>query len=550
MTMVDGSQSDRTKVGMTVTEADAGIYDVAIVGYGPAGVTAANLAGQLGLRTVVVERDADVFPRQRAISIDAESLRIIRNLGLYESATATMHCGTTIQFTGLDGNPFLSVLPIPTEHCAETQANFFHQPWLEAVLREGVQRWSSVDIKCGWEFREMDQSDDMVTIRVSNVDTDKQATLRARYLLACDGGSSVVRKQLGVAFAGDSYSEQWMDVQAKVKRPLNRSPHFQFICLPERPGVRCPCPGGYYRWEWRINKDEDAEELLKPERVWQILAEDGVTADDVEIARMWNYTFHVRKCQQWRVGRVMMVGDAAHVMPPFAGQGCSGAFRDAANLMWKIEAVVRGRADDTLLDTYQAERAPHHDAMAASAVRIGRIVMPPNRFIARIRDVVLRLAQRVPGVETALSEAILRPAPLTQGFLALPSKPKKANTVGHLIKAVTVATPGVHLVPIDEALGIGWAILGLNATADELPEEFVEAWKRFEPRYLTVRPGTSVVLDGEIGDPSGQLWQWMTRGKARFVIVRPDRYVYAAVATTLDLPNPAPEPAVASQPRR
>lgn len=550
VTVLDGSQSDSSETSVTGSDADEQVYDVAIVGYGPAGVTAANLAGQLGLRTVVVERDADVFPRQRAISIDAESLRIIRNLGLYEAATATMHCGTTIQFTGLDGNPFLSVLPIPTEHCVETQANFFHQPWLEAVLREGVQRWPSVTVKCGWEYQDMSQSDDLVSLRVANVGTDEHTTLHARYLLACDGGSSVVRKQLGVTFAGDSYSEQWMDVQAKVKRPLNRSPHFQFVCLPERPGVRCPCPGGYYRWEWRINKDEDAEQLLTSERVWQILAQDGITPDDVEIARMWNYTFHVRKCQQWRVGRVMMVGDAAHVMPPFAGQGCSGAFRDAANLMWKIEAVLRGRADDTLLDTYQAEREPHHDAMSASAVRIGRIVMPPNRIAARVRDGVLRLVQRLPGVEKALSVAILRPAPLTQGFLALPAKRKKTNTVGHLIKAVTVAEPEVHLVPIDEALGIGWAILGLNATADELPEGFVKAWQRFEPRYLTVRPGTSVVTDGEIGDPSGQLWQWMTRSNARFVIVRPDRYVYATAATALDLPSPALEPALRAPRRR
>lgn len=516
-------------------------YDLAIVGYGPAGVVAANLAGQLGLRTIVVERDADVFPRQRAISIDAESLRIIRNLGLYEQATATMHRGTTIQFTGLDGKPFLSVLPIPTDHCGETQANFFHQPWLEAALRAGVQDWPSVTVQCGWEYRNFTQDSAMVTVQIVNVATDEMRNIRARYLLACDGGSSLVRKRLNVAFSGDSYSEQWMDVQARVKRPLKMSPHFQFVCLPERPGVRCPCPGGFYRWEWRINPGENPEEMLRPENIWKVLGADGITEDDVEIARTWSYTFHVRKCQQWRVGRVMMVGDAAHVMPPFAGQGCSGAFRDAANLIWKIEAVLRGRADESLLDTYQAEREPHHDAMSAAAVRIGRIVMPPNRLTARIRDTALRLVQKVPGVERALSVAVLRPAPLTDGFLHLDGKDDKTSAVGHLIKAVTVAQPGVSLGPIDDALGKGWAILGLGVDIDSIPENVRAAWKRFEPRYLTVRSGTSVVADGEIGDPTGQLYEWMTKHKCRMVIVRPDRYVYA----TTDDPSVLPTPTLA-----
>jgi 3-(3-hydroxy-phenyl)propionate hydroxylase len=231
-------------------------------------------------------------------------------------------------------------------------------------------------------------------------------------------------------------------------------------------------------------------------------------------------------------------------MPPFAGQGCSGAFRDAANLVWKIEAVLRGRAGGSLLDTYQAEREPHHDAMAAAAVRIGRIVMPPNRLVAAMRDTALRLVQRIPGMERALNAAVLRPAPLTSGFLAFPNEPTKTSAVGHLIKAVTVAQPGVSQVPLDEAMGPGWAILGLGAGADVFPEELRAAWRRFEPRYLLVRPGTSVVQDGETGDPSGQLWEWMTRYRCRFVIVHPDRYVYATADTALHLPVPSMGPKV------
>lgn len=515
------------------------IYDVAIVGYGPAGVTAANMAGRLGLKTVVVERDPDVFPHQRAITVDAEAMRIFRNLGLYDEVTARMHRGVVVSFAGLNGKPFLQALPIPTDHCGEAQVNFFHQPWMEGSLREGVQRWPTVELRYGWEFRSIIQDPDGVTLDIADVATDRTDSIRARYVLACDGGSSSVRKQLGVTFSGTSYSEQWMDVQAKLKRPLHMPPHFEFLCSPERPGVKCPCPGGHYRWEWRINPGEDADQMLQEHRLWELLAEDGVTPEDVEITRRWPYTFHIRKCSQWRVGRVLMVGDAAHVMPPFAGQGVSGAFRDAANVVWKLAAVLRGQADEALLDTYQAEREPHHDAMTAAAVRIGRLVMPPNRPIAWIRDVSFRLLRKVPGVDVALSKKILEPAPLTTGYLALPAGRRQRGPVGQLIKAVPMATVGVRIGHIDEALGDGWAILGMDADPRaEMSPEVASAWDVHQPNYFTVRPGNSVVGEGELGDPIGRLWEWMQQFDIRFIIVRPDRYVYAAAKSAQQLPAP------------
>jgi 3-(3-hydroxy-phenyl)propionate hydroxylase len=364
--------------------------------------------------------------------------------------------------------------------------------------------------------------------------------IRARFLLACDGGSSAVRKELGVDFAGISYEEKWVDVQARLKRPMHVPPHFEFISNPTRPGVKCPCPAGMYRWEWRVNPEDGIGDTLDQDRAWEMLADYGVTPDDVEITRTWAYTFHVRKCTRWRVGRVLMVGDAAHVMPPFAGQGISGAFRDAANVVWKTAAVLRGQADGALLDSYQAEREPHHDAMTASAVRIGKLVMVRNRKLARARDVFFRLVTKLPGVQTTLSRKITEPAGLVRGYLNASPSTSKKSPVGQLIKAVTVAAPGVRLVHIDEALGTGWSILGLDADPRvEMAPTAVCAWSAYQPRYFTVRPGTSVVEDGELGDPVGQLWDWMTKWGVRFLIVRPDRYVYAAAAEAVDLPKPA-----------
>ena len=502
-------------------------YDVAIVGFGPSGAAAANAAGAFGLRTLVVERDLAIFERQRAIALDDEALRVIHGLGLYDEVTAHMHLGITARFIGLNGKPFMATPAEPTAYTGYSLANFFHQPALEHALRDGLKRYAGVEVRTGWNAEFVEQDADGVKLRLRNDDGDSNE-VRARYVLACDGGSSSLRKQLGIAFAGTSYSEQWMDVQALVKRPLHRDPHFDFVCSPDRPGVRCPCPGGYYRWEWRLNPGEDAETMLAEDNVWKMLAAEGVTPDDVDIARTWSYTFHVRKAQKWRVGRVLLLGDAAHVMPPFAGQGISGAFRDAANVVWKLESVIRGRAKDRLLDSYQSEREPHHDAMTRRAVTFGRIVMTSNRTVAKLRDTVLGTFSKVPAIRGAIVRRFGAPTPLGPG--CLPAV-RRSALVGYLVPPARVASPGTRITHIDDALGPGWAILGLDEDPrTALPAAVAEAWERYGARFLTIRPGTSVVTGDELGDPTGQLWNAMTAHGVKFVVVRPDRYVYAATA--------------------
>lgn len=501
------------------------VFDVVIVGLGPSGAAAANAAGALGLRTLVVERDLAIFERQRAIALDDEALRVIRGLGLFDEITAHMHLGVTARFVGMDGRPFLSTPSAPTSYTGYSLANFFHQPALEHALREGLKRFPCVQVRAGWTASLVGQGAQAVTLELSD-EQGETTNVSGRYVLACDGGSSPLRKQLGIPFAGTSYTEQWMDVQARVKRPLHRAPHFDFVCSPERPGVRCPCPGGYYRWEWRINPGEDADAMLREDNIWRMLADEGVTPDDIEIARTWSYTFHVRKAQRWRVGRVLLLGDAAHVMPPFAGQGISGAFRDAANVVWKLDAVIRGRAVDALLDTYQTEREPHHDAMTHRAVMFGKIVMTQRPAVARLRDKVLRTATKIPGVMAALVRRIGAPTPLGPG--CLPAD-RGGGMAGYLLTPARVALPGTGSMYIDDALGHGWAIMGLDADPrDAMPESTVQAWEQFGAKFLTIRPGTSVVEGDELGDPAGQLWDAMRVHGVNCLVVRPDRYVYAA----------------------
>lgn len=513
------------------------VFDLIIVGLGPAGAAAANLAGMYGLRTLVIERDDDVFPRQRAMVLDDEALRILRNIGLYEEATAHMHRGVGLRFLGLGGKEVMVGWPEVTEACGESQVNFFHQPWLEATLRTGIDRWPTVTVRTGSEANEVEQDREGVTVRTTEIATGAHVDFHGAYLLACDGGSSPIRKQLGISFDGSSYAEQWIDVQATTRRPLHTAPMFEFYCDPERPGVTAPCPAGHYRWEWRVNAGEDADKLLEPDSIWNLLADRGVGPEDIDITRTWSYTFHVRKCARWRVDRVILAGDAAHVMPPFAGQGISGALRDVMNVTWKIAAVIRGQAGEWLLDSYQAEREPQHDRATASAVNIGRMVLISNRYLAWARDRAFRTALRFPSVEKRVRRAMSANHPLVDGFLA---ETKNSTVEGHLLRAVTVAESKIHMVHVDDAIGPRWAILGLDIDPSaELPASTRAAWDVFTPIYLTIRPGTSVVGPGELGDPTGLFWKWMKENGVRFVAVRPDRYVYAAAYEAADLATPA-----------
>lgn len=193
---------------------ETSVYDVVIVGLGPSGAAAANACGQLGLRTLVIERDLAIFERQRAIALDDEALRAIGNLGLYDEVTAHMHLGVTARFIGLNGKPFITGPTGPTRYTGHAVANFFHQPFLESALREGLKRWPHVEVLAGWTAEFVDQNDEAVTLRVIDADGTHRV-MKSRYVLACDGGSSPLRKQLGIEFAGKSYSEQWMDVQAQ-----------------------------------------------------------------------------------------------------------------------------------------------------------------------------------------------------------------------------------------------------------------------------------------------------------------------------------------------
>ncbi len=316
-------------------------YDVAIVGYGPSGATAANLLGQLGLIVVVLERGPDIFGRARAISIDEEVLRIWQSVGLAEQLQRDMLPNRPLTFVDAAGRPFVRLALTPRGSGHPPQ-QFIYQPAVDQVLREGVGRFPNVEVLLEHECLRVLTKGDKVELMLADLKTDTFKRLTASYVIAADGGGSAIRGQLGIGYAGRTYAERWVVIDTEMLQPWENHDALRFHCNPARPTVDCPTPLGHHRWEFPALAGEDDRTLLQPEAIWKVLNDQGITEQHVKILRSVIYSHHVRVADRWRAGRVFLAGDAAHAMPPWIGQGMCAGVRDVGNLCWKLHAVLSG----------------------------------------------------------------------------------------------------------------------------------------------------------------------------------------------------------------
>jgi 3-(3-hydroxy-phenyl)propionate hydroxylase len=490
-------------------------YDLAVIGYGPTGATAANLLGQLGMKVVVIERDPDVYNRARAISTDEEVMRIWQSVGLDERLQQDMLPDRPLNFVDADGVPFIDVKITPRGSGHPPQ-QFLYQPAVDHILRDGVQRFPSVDVLLEHECLRVLPKDNHVELMLADLRTDTLKRFRASYVIAADGGSSPIRGQLGVGYTGRTYTERWVVIDTKVLKEWDAHDRLRFHCNPARPTVDCPTPLGHHRWEYPARATEDDQELLREEAIWKVLGDQGITAENVKILRAVIYSHHVRVADRWRVGRVFLAGDAAHAMPPWIGQGMSAGVRDAANLCWKLAAVVNGQAPESLLDSYQAERKPHVTEVTRRACLAGWIITEGNPAIAVLRNHVLRALTRLRGLDARLQRLTWIPdARYREGFFGT----ARHRALGWQIPQPWVTDADGATVRLDDQLGGQWAILHIGP-----PPSGRQGWAELDvPTIRVVEP---------------TLIRWMQRRKAAAAVLRPDGFIYAAARSGQPLPPP------------
>ncbi|MEU7212640.1 bifunctional 3-(3-hydroxy-phenyl)propionate/3-hydroxycinnamic acid hydroxylase [Streptomyces sp. NPDC044989] len=512
------------------TRGDAGTdgYDVAVIGYGPTGVTAANLLGAMGLKVVVLERDAEIFTRARAISTDEEVMRIWQRIGLAERLKRDMLTERPVDFVDAHGRPFLSALPVPRGHGHPPQM-FIYQPALEQVLRDGVGRYPNVRVLLRHECLRLRQDAEGVELTVVGTADDSVHRLRASYVIAADGGSSLTRAQLNIGYEGRTYEDRWVVIDTKMLKPWPGHDKLRFRCDPARPAVDCPTPLDHHRWEFPILPGDDEKQLTTEDAVYRLVARYGIARDSIEVLRATVYSHHVRFATRFRAGRVFLAGDAAHAMPPWIGQGMAAGVRDVANLCWKLDAVLRGELPEDVLDSYEAERKPHVREVTKRAVFVGRIITERRLPVARVRDGALRALCRVPGFADWMQDSNW--IPVARYEAGLQARPR-AKATGSQIPQPWVTGPDGTRVRLDDALGGRWLLLHARTPTPQ------SAWDRLMLPSLTVTPVGSRPAEGTLVDSDGVLLPWMREHRAATLALRPDAYVYAAAPAGAQLPPP------------
>ena len=370
---------------------------VAIVGGGPNGVALANLLGAYGVRTVVIEREREILEYPRAVGMDDEALRLFQAVGLAEPLLADMIPNVPLRMFRADGRCFADIRA-STREFGWWRRNIFMQQIAEKTLRQGLARYPQVELRLGEEVTGLTQDETGVTLQVCDAAGQSYA-LRCAYAVAADGGRSPLRDMLGVTLQGRTHAIKWLVVDVR-NAPLD-APYTALNCDPRRPNVCIYLPYGYRRWEFMVFADEDEQRIAAPDSVRRLLAPYVKDPQAIEIVRARTYTHHSRVAERLVVGRVALVGDAAHLSPPWIGQGLNAGLRDVGNLAWKLAGIVQGRLHPALLQTYQQERHRHAKAMIDLADVFGAMLMPTSRIKAWLRDGFLSAVRLLPRINSA-----------------------------------------------------------------------------------------------------------------------------------------------------
>jgi 3-(3-hydroxy-phenyl)propionate hydroxylase len=506
--------------------------DVILVGYGPTAVAAANFLGAYGIRTIAFERYKDIYARARAVTVNDWTMRCFQSVGLDADLLKDMDPTNTLLWKTYGGKELMRI-NLNKSTLGQPPSSMIYQPVMEQTLRKGVERYTCVDVQFGKQVTQVSQDNQYATVEVTDVETTAKTTVRARYVLACDGGASGVRTQLDIPLIGSTINTLWVVIDARVKKWWPERHVLKFWSDKRRPVVDIPLSMGNHRWEFPLSDQESEKDFETKEQLWKMLSTMGITPEHVDIHQHAFYRHHVRRAERWREGRVFLLGDAAHMMPPWAGQGMQSGVRDSFNLCWKLREVIKGRLPESVLNTYESERAPNVAMITDVSEELGRVIKMtmtgPERIKAMVGGLLSKLKLPIP------------PSPLdkppTIGRITGDISAKGA--VGQMIAQPRVATPTGHRCRLDDLLGHDFVMLGDEVDpASLLSAQERKAWDALGTRYIAVRSAVeSARSDTDIMDMEGSLLNWLRERQTKAVVVRPDRFVAAAYGSGLAVPN-------------
>jgi 2-polyprenyl-6-methoxyphenol hydroxylase-like FAD-dependent oxidoreductase len=482
--------------------------DVAIVGCGPVGGALATLLGRRGHRVVVVERHPAPYALPRAVHFDDEVGRILQACGIGAGLGAISEPGGEYEWRNGAGQVLLRFGGRAVGPSGWPDSSMFWQPALEALIEGAAVARPTVEVRRGQRVVALEGGDDGVSLAVESA-AGAQQRLDARYVVGCDGANSTVRGLLGGTVTDLGFFYDWLIVDVVLHAPRTFDPVNLQVCEPSRPTTVVSGGPGRRRWEFMRLPHESVAELDDEARAWELLAPWGVTPDGATLERHAVYRFQARWADRWRDGNVLLAGDAAHQMPPFAGQGLCSGLRDAANLAWKLDLVLRGHAPPALLDAYQLEREDNVRAVIELSMALGRVICITDPDEAAARD-----AAMAGGAASGRAQA-RPPLPGVGAGIVRPGDP----LAGALFVQGRVAVGG-RAELLDDVVGAGWRLVA-TAPPAALPAELAG--------WFAAIGGEVVVVTGA-DDVDRTYATWFAAHDVTVVLQRPDFHLYGASA--------------------
>ncbi|MFT4518908.1 MAG: 3-(3-hydroxy-phenyl)propionate hydroxylase [Halioglobus sp.] len=489
-------------------------YDVVISGAGPCGVTLANMLGNYGVPTLLIDLEPDVLNLPRAVGMCDEGSRILDSVGIFEYSPIDLLDIEKIYFADKHATPIFhfDTSKKINNFCMQRT---FYQPKLEHSLRNALERFDCVDF---WPSTELiNFKDDGAGVTISLQREGVEKTIPSRFLVGSDGSKSPIRKQLDIGFRGKTYHQDWLIIDI-ANNPIPSNDVY-FSIDPSRPGITLPLPLGRRRWEFVVKEGDTAEALYSDAMLERLLSPWG-DYKLMEVERKAIYTFHARVANQYSKGNVFLAGDAAHITPPFAGQGMMAGFRDAHNLSWKLAGVLNNTLSPSILESYDTERIPHSKQVINFAKFVGSIVLPQSKVKAWIRDSLINFSAMI-GLYTVEEGARMERIPNhVNGSTLRNLLISKIRGTGQWFPQHMLSLGG-ETKPSDDWLKPGFHIVSWKNDANSIISETTrKRWASLGGEFSTI---TNSPDSHALVDQTGEYETYF--GAKTIVVLRPDKIV-------------------------
>lgn len=495
-------------------------FDIAIIGYGPVGAVAANMFGASGHKVIVVEPKKDIWDIPRAVALDGQTQRIFQSMGIIDDIVRTSFEG--LKFINKKGK---EIVYVNFSNNAQPNGYYetvgFSQPDLEKGLRSRALKYENITFKLGSSLTDLTPDIDNNHLTITNKDTNKEEEISSKYVLACDGANSFVRQNLEIKSFDYKCDQDWIVVDYEIDPKYEILAGPMHICDYQRPTTVAHISGQHIRWEFKFNDDDDVNQIEKPtsirsmmkKHVWRL--NPNIDISTGKLLRASKYTFHGLVADTFKSNNCFLVGDSAHQMPPFLGQGLCQGIKDVYNLHWKLDGVLRDKYANRVLETYSKERISIVKLVTETAIKHGGVIGTQNKYIALIRDTLLNVARIFPKLLSFFD--FYHPWQIDNGLIDKSLYPNKAN-------GIVISQPSLDLKvdnkPFDQYIGYCFALIVFNQNKNLFNDiTNLESSKIFENNIHLINKDSPFNRDSNF-------IKWRKDNNISAVIIRPDKHVY------------------------